>query len=292
MAMDEKGLGAQLQSARVAAGLTQQALCHKANLSYSTLAKIERGAIRSPSIFTIQAIADALDLGLDALIGNSPALSRVNRVLKRSKNGVSFIYFDVNGCLIRFYERAFVRISADLDIPTDQIEAAFWRYNGDVCRGILSLQDFNETVAKRLQVATFNWQKYYLEEAEAITAMHDLVKWTATQYRVGLLTNIMPGLLSDLKRLGKVPDITYDSVIDSSEIGFVKPEAGIFKVATDRAGVPASEILLIDDTPGNLTAAEQAGWHVTWFDYARPEELVASIRKDLEPADGPNVQAS
>jgi transcriptional regulator with XRE-family HTH domain len=62
MAMDEKGLGKQLQSARQKAGLTQQQLCHKANLSFSTLTKIERGAIKSPSIFTIQSIASALGI--------------------------------------------------------------------------------------------------------------------------------------------------------------------------------------------------------------------------------------
>ena len=45
--MNEKGLGHRLQQARQAAGLTQQALCQKAGLSYSTLTKIERGAIKS-----------------------------------------------------------------------------------------------------------------------------------------------------------------------------------------------------------------------------------------------------
>jgi transcriptional regulator with XRE-family HTH domain len=71
MAMDEKGLGHRLQLARKSAGLTQQSLCQIANLSYSTLAKIERGAIKAPSIFTIQSIADALHIRLDELIGRS-----------------------------------------------------------------------------------------------------------------------------------------------------------------------------------------------------------------------------
>src|SRR5665213_3138546 len=104
MAMDEKGLGARLQAARQAAGLTQQALCQKANLSYSTLAKIERGAIKSPSIFTIQSIADALGTSLDNLIGKSDAGSSTlpPKVRKYSKSGIRFVYFDINGCLVRF----------------------------------------------------------------------------------------------------------------------------------------------------------------------------------------------
>src|SRR3954463_15955695 len=92
--MDEKTLGNKLQLARKRAGMTQQELCQKAGLSYSTLAKIERGAIRSPSVFTVAAIAaatgtaieDLLDLGPRGL--QSPALS----AKKRSKTGVTFVY--------------------------------------------------------------------------------------------------------------------------------------------------------------------------------------------------------
>ena len=51
MSKVEVGLGRRLQEARKKANFTQQELCQKAGLSYSTLAKIERGAIKSPSIF-------------------------------------------------------------------------------------------------------------------------------------------------------------------------------------------------------------------------------------------------
>ena len=67
--MDEKGLGKRLQQMRQAANYTQQELCARANISYSTLAKIERGAIKAPSIFTVQGIAEALGVGLDQLLG-------------------------------------------------------------------------------------------------------------------------------------------------------------------------------------------------------------------------------
>lgn len=68
--MDEKRLGAVVQNARRAAGFTQQTLCQKSGLSYSTLAKIERGAIKSPSVFTIQQIATTLDITLDQLLAH------------------------------------------------------------------------------------------------------------------------------------------------------------------------------------------------------------------------------
>jgi HAD superfamily hydrolase (TIGR01509 family) len=285
MAMDERGLGKQLQAARQAAGLTQQALCQKANLSFSTLTKIERGAIKSPSIFTIQAIAGALNMGLDALMGStvaSPALP--GRKLHKTKSGVSFIFFDVNGCLVRFYQRAFSRIAEDFDVPSDVVETAFWHFNDVACRGELTARDFNEALAERIGVKDLDWAKYYLEEAEAIAEMHEVVHWASQHYRVGLLTNIMPGLLNGLRSLNKVPALPYDAVVDSSELGLIKPEDAIYDLAQERAGVPANEILFIDDTKANLTAAEAHGWHVSWFDYARPEESAATIRTILEPA--------
>ncbi len=283
--MDERGLGKQLQSARQAAGLTQQGLCQRANLSFSTLTKIERGAIKSPSIFTVQAIATALNMSLDALMGNAslPA-SLASRNLKTTKSGVRFVYFDVNGVLIRFYQRAFARIAEENNVPSDVVETAFWHFNDTACRGELTSDDFNKVLAERIGIKELNWSEYYLEAAEKIHEMHDLVRWTADNYQIGLLTNIMPGLLEGLKKLDKVPAIQYDATIDSSELGTIKPEMAIYEAAELRANVKPSEILFIDDTKANLTAAESRGWHVLWFDYGRPEESVADIRKALEPS--------
>jgi putative hydrolase of the HAD superfamily len=281
--MNEKGLGKQLQVARQGAGLTQQQLCHKANLSFSTLAKIERGAIKSPSIFTIQSIAAALNVGLDELMGQATPGSP-ERQLQITRSGVSFVYFDVNGCLVHFFQRAFAKLAAATGAPSDAVETAFWHYNDDACRGRLSLSDFNAKLAERLGVDSVQWQDYYLETVEPIAQMQELLTWASDRYQVGLLTNIMPGLLSAMRRSGQVPNLAYDAIIDSSEVAAIKPETKMYEIAQERAGVPAEQILLIDDSRVNLMAAEKLGWHVLWFDDARPEESTDRVRAALEPA--------
>jgi len=283
MAMDEKGLGKRLQEARQAAGMTQQQLCQRANLSFSTLTKIERGAIKSPSIFTIQSIAGALGLGLDELIGQAPALPQ--RDLKTTRSGAKFIYFDVNGCLVHFYQRAFSKLAMDTGATLDQVESAYWHYNDEVCRGTMSMQDFNGKVAERLGAQNVDWGRYYLETVEPILPMQEVAKWASENYRIGLLTNIMPGLLAAMRRDGNIPNLPYDTVIDSSEVAAIKPEARIYEVAQAQADVPPEEILLIDDSRVNLMAAEKLGWHVLWFDDSRVEESVERVRQALEPAD-------
>jgi FMN phosphatase YigB (HAD superfamily)/DNA-binding XRE family transcriptional regulator len=282
--MDEVGLGKALQAARKAAGLTQQELCQRSGLSYSTLAKIERGAIKAPSIFTIQAVASALDVDLSILVGQlSPTLAKKTK--KQSKSGVRFVYFDINGCLLRFFHSAFTSLAEDTGASADIIETTFWHYNDAVCRGKMPLSDFNAELAKQLRMSTLDWQKYYMEAVDPITEMHDLVRWAAEHYKVGLLSNIMPGFIDYMLAHNLLPNIDYDAIIDSSKVGVIKPEPKIYEIAQSKTGVAPQEILLVDDSRSNLMAADKFGWHVLWFDDYRPDESVARVRSALELAD-------
>jgi FMN phosphatase YigB (HAD superfamily) len=285
--MDEKGLGKRLQMARQNAGLTQQALCHKADISYSTLTKIERGAIKAPSIFTIQNIAEALGIGLDELMagtGGSSKSSHSGGGKKRSKSGVSFVYFDINGCLVRFFHRAFTRLSEDTGAAADTVETVFWHYNDLVCKGEMSLAEFNQKLTEELgAIELIDWKSYYMEAIEPIPAMHELVRWAAQNYRVGLLTNIMPGFVPEMLERGLLPNVAYDAIVDSSEVHAIKPEPEIYEIAAERAHCSPAEILFIDDSRANLMAAGKQDWHVLWFDDSHPEEAAERIRSALEP---------
>lgn len=49
--------------------LSQEELAKKAEITYSTLIKIESGANKNPTLGTIQRIADAFGISLDGLVG-------------------------------------------------------------------------------------------------------------------------------------------------------------------------------------------------------------------------------
>ncbi len=279
--MDEVGLGKQLQAARKKAGLTQQELCHRAELSYSTLAKIERGAIKAPSIFTIGSIASALGISLNELMGDlAPVASAVKK--HQSKSGIRFVYFDINGCLVRFFHRAFTELAADTGASADIIETTFWHYNDAVCRGEMPVADFNQAMSKQLRMSELDWKKYYLAAVDPIHEMHELVEWAAKYYNVGLLSNIMPGFIDAMFSEKLLPNVKYASIIDSSKVGSIKPEPQIYKEAQSFTNCEPSEILLVDDSRANIMAAEKFGWHVLWFDDYRPEESVTRIKNALE----------
>ena len=279
--MDEVGLGKLLQNARKAAGLTQQELCQKAGLSYSTLAKIERGAIKAPSIFTIQSIAGALDTSLTNLMGETRTSTEQPK--KRSKSGVKFVYFDINGCLVRFFHPAFTRLAEDTGQSADVIETAFWHFNDVVCRGEMAMHEFNAAFADRLGLESLDWENYYFEAIDTVKEMQELLTWAAQYYHVGLLSNIMPGFIDRMIKEGVLPRVSYSQIIDSSVEKAIKPEERIFQIAQERAGVAPSEILLIDDSRPNLMTAEKQGWKVIWFDDYRPDISFERVKAALEP---------
>lgn len=282
--MDEKGLGKRLQTARQQAGLTQQTLCHKAGLSYSTLAKIERGAIKAPSIFTIQNIASALHVSLNDLLGIE-GQDAGGKQYKVSKSGVRFAFFDINGCLVRFFHRAFTDLAEKTHAPPDLIETTFWHYNDAVCRGDMSLDEFNKLFAERLDIDSLNWVDYYMAAIDPIEEMRELVAWAAENYRIGLLSNIMPGFIDIMLERNLLPSLPYTAIVDSSKVNAIKPEPKIYETAQQMAGCLPEEILLVDDSRANVMAAERLGWHVLWFDAYRPAESVKRIKAALEPAE-------
>jgi HAD superfamily hydrolase (TIGR01509 family) len=281
--MDEKALGQRLQLARKRAHLTQQELCQKAGLSYSTLAKIERGAIRSPSVFTVANIAVATGASLEELLemGGSAAAPPPVDAKKRSKKGVRFVYFDVNGTLVRFYERAFTQISEESNTPLEIVESIFLHYDGAACRGSMAEDEVNKIIAGEIGLPDFSWEKYYMNNVEATPGTEELLNWAAANYEVGLLTNNWPGFTDALLERKIIPNVKYAAVVESAKAGCSKPEAKIYEIAQQLSGVQPEEILLVDDRAAYLAGAQKAGWHTEMFEEANLADSLERIKATL-----------
>lgn len=65
---ENKTIGEKIKIWRAKKSLTQDALAKKADIPYSTIAKIESDVITKPSIQTVQKIAAGLEVSLDDLM--------------------------------------------------------------------------------------------------------------------------------------------------------------------------------------------------------------------------------
>ncbi len=275
--VEEIALGQRLQLARKRAGLTQQQLCQKIGLGYSTLTKIERGAIRSPSVFTVAAIAEATAVPLNELLGAGPIPAFDKKV---SKTGVKFVYFDVSGVLTNFSHKIFVDIANDSGQPQDQVEAAYWRHNDQLNRGKISLQYLDEMLAKEYGLKDFSWAKYYFANLSILKEGRRLFGWVARYYEVGLMSNHV--FLDRMMQENYIPKDGLEAVINSSRVGHIKPEPRVYKIAQKRAGVAPNQLLLIDNERPNLIAADQSGWQTAWFDDLHAGDSAVRIKQLLQ----------
>jgi len=65
--MEEKTIGKKIKAWRAKQKIIQDVLARKADIPYTTLAKIESDVIKNPTLSSITKIAEGLGIGLDAL---------------------------------------------------------------------------------------------------------------------------------------------------------------------------------------------------------------------------------
>ena len=79
----------------------------------------------------------------------------------------------------------------------------------------------------------------------------------AAELNLILVTNATSRLRADLAALGLSG--LFRAVVNSSEVGFAKPDPRIFQIALERAGVRAAQALFVDDSAMNVDSAAALG---------------------------------
>jgi putative hydrolase of the HAD superfamily len=139
--------------------------------------------------------------------------------------------------------------SSDLLLPaiTGQISDDGWR------RQVTDRLRFgypNADVDKAVRLWSASCGEVNQEVLEVIRACRKKV-------RVALITNATSRLPLDLGRLKLTNE--FDHIINSSEVGYVKPQAEIFYAGLGAVGVSAQECLFVDDNAEHVAAASRLG---------------------------------
>jgi putative hydrolase of the HAD superfamily len=106
------------------------------------------------------------------------------------------------------------------------------------------------------------------------TEVLGLVRNCRSSCTVILISNATTRLKSDLEALGITGE--FDYIINSSEVGFAKPDRRVFSSALGRIGLLFAEALFIDDSVSHVQAAQSMGLCVHHYSGIDP------LRKYLE----------
>ncbi len=88
-------------------------------------------------------------------------------------------------------------------------------------------------------------------------------------FKLGMITNgPVEHQKNKIAALGLDKYFPKDHIFISDEVGIAKPDPTIFKIAAERLGLQAEEILYVGDTWINdIVGSSEAGWQSLWFNH-------------------------
>jgi len=193
---------------------------------------------------------------------------------------ISFIYFDIGGVLLDdFYgSDRWLKFKKSIGVKKEfdkEFEELYKEYeNKELC--------LNRDVDSLIPIFT---KKFGLKFPKNYSLIQNLVNrfkkndsiWPLIyklkeKVRLGLLTNIYPGMLDLNFKKKLIPPIEWDVIIDSSVVGLQKPDPKIFVLAEKRSKAKKNEILFIDDNQVNIDVVKNFGWKTLLYKTEYPEE--------------------
>jgi FMN phosphatase YigB (HAD superfamily) len=197
--------------------------------------------------------------------------------MSKELHNKQFIYFDLGGVLFDF-KGGLNRLSKITGLPLDDCTQVWKEFDDRICRGNMTCQElwsgYKEKAGYKGQDIDF--ASFWVENFEPNYKMHELVLNLSQKYPIGLITNVYPDVFAIAVSSGKIPKTGYTSVVQSCEVGSVKPEHKIYQIAQQKADTKPENILLIDDSALYIQAAINEGWKGILFN---GKETDASIKK-------------
>lgn len=176
---------------------------------------------------------------------------------------VRAVFFDLGGVIVRTeYQAPRQHLAERLGMEYDDlVKIVFDSDSGyQASIGAIPANVHWDSIIKRL--------KRPAEELESIRHEFfagDVVDRTLLDFLRSLRGKYITGLISnawgDLREyiLRENLEDAFDHIIISAEVGVVKPEAKIFKIALEQANVKPKEMVFVDDFPANIEGCKKLG---------------------------------
>lgn len=201
---------------------------------------------------------------------------------------IEFVFFDVGGVLLLDYSGTdkWIEMKRDLGVTKDlddSFDKIWKKYRQRICIDY-DVDTIIPVFEKEVGIAfpeNYSMLTDFVNRFEVNKTIWSVAKKAKDKYQVGLLTNMYPRMLPLIRNRDLIPDIAWDEVVDSSIVGYQKPEQGIFEVAEKMAKIEPSKIFFIDNSPKHLEGAKKRGWKTLLYDPQDPEQSSQRIIEAL-----------
>lgn len=201
---------------------------------------------------------------------------------------IKFVYFDVGGVLLLDYSgtNKWTEMKRDMGITQDldYIFEEIWdKNNSRICI------DFEvDTVIPELKkLANLSLPEQYsllddfVNRFEKNDSIWQVAKKAKERYKVGLLTNMYPRMLSKIVERGLIPDIDWDVIVDSSVVGCKKPQDKIYEIAQKESGFIQDDIFFVDNIQKHLDSASKKSWRTLLYNPLNAGESSSILENEL-----------
>ncbi len=183
---------------------------------------------------------------------------------------IKAIIFDCFGVLTSDKWKEFVR-----SLPEAEQEPAR-ELNRAMDRGFLSPEDFVKQMHELTGLTSEQIMNAINPEQDKNISLLNYIRELRPKYKIGLLSNVSSNWIEE-SFLTTDEAKLFDALILSYEVGMIKPDVDLYKLAARRLSVNPEECIFIDDGPRNVEGAITAG--MQGIHYEGVHRLRAAIEK-------------
>ena len=182
------------------------------------------------------------------------------------------VFFDLGGVILRTeYQAPRQHLAERLGMEYDDlVKVVFDSESGyKASLGTITPDEHWAAVVKRLKRPASEMEAIRHEFFAGDIIDRTLLKFLRSlrgTYKTGLISNAWGDLRDYIVR--EKFDDAFDHMIISAEVGAAKPEARIYQIALEQAGVSANEAVFVDDFAVNIEGCEKVGMQGIYFEDA------------------------
>ena len=133
----------------------------------------------------------------------------------------------------------------------------FGRVTGDALDFALEALGIDDAALRARLLASYEVLGAYPEARDALLRLRD------AGLRLAILSNGAPAMLASAARSAGLADL-LEAILSVEEVGIYKPHPSVYRLAVDRLGVRAGEILFVSSNGWDAAGASAFGFQVAW----------------------------